>query len=94
MGDDEWVILAQHVQQVAFNPIDAASIDLLALEEALADQGIEAAFLPYRPGEGGGFTDALRQPIQLLVKQGDFERAREVAVDIICLLYTSPSPRD
>jgi len=83
MADPDWVVVAQHVQQIAFNPIDPASLDLLALEDALVDERIEAAFLPYRPGEGGGFTDAVRQPIELLVKRGDLARAREVAIEVL-----------
>jgi hypothetical protein len=83
MADEDWVVLAQHVQEIAFNPIDGPAIDMLALEGALGDEGIESSFLPYRPGEGGGFTDAIRQPVQLLVKRGDLARAREVAVEIL-----------
>ena len=83
MTDQNWVVLAQHVQQIAFNPIDGPAIDMLALEDALRDDGIESSFLPYRPGEGGGFTDAIRQPVQLLVKSGDLARARELAVDTL-----------
>jgi len=48
--DDDWVVIAQHMQQVAWVPIDGAGLDLLSLETALAEQGVEAAFLPYRPG--------------------------------------------
>jgi hypothetical protein len=83
MAEQDWAVLAQHVQQIAFNPIDGPAIDMLALEDALRDEGIESSFLPYRPGEGGGFTDAIRQPVQLLVKSGDLTRARDVAVDIL-----------
>ena len=83
MTDDDWVVVAQHLQQVAWVPIDGASINLLSLEDALRDQGIEVSFLPYRPGESGGFTDALRQPLQLLVQRPDVVHAREVAEDIL-----------
>jgi hypothetical protein len=83
VGDEEWVVLAQHMQQIAWVPIDVAGADLLALEGALHDQGVEVAFLPYRPGEGGGFTDAIRQPLQLLVKRPDVVRAREIAVELL-----------
>jgi len=83
VNDEDWVVVAQHVQQIAFNPIDGPAIDLLALEDALRDAGIGSSFLPYCPGEGGGFTDALRQPVQLLVKRSDFDRARDVAIDIL-----------
>ena len=83
VAEDDWVVVAQHMQQLAWNPIDGASVDLLSLEDALTEQGIEASFLPYRPGESGGFTDALHQPLQLLVKRSDAVRAREIAVDIL-----------
>lgn len=83
MGDSDWVVLAQHMQQLAWVPIDGAGMDLLSLEEALGEQGIEASFLPYRPGESGGFTDAVRQPLELLVKRGDFDRALEIARDVL-----------
>jgi hypothetical protein len=81
--DEPWVVIAQHTLQLAWNPIDAASIDLLSLEGALGEQGIEAAFLPYRPGESGGFTDAVRQPLQLLVRRSDAEQARRIAVEFL-----------
>jgi hypothetical protein len=71
------------MQQFAWVPIDVAGADLLALEDALRDRGVEVAFLPYRPGESGGFTDALRQPLQLLVKRFDVVRAREIAVELL-----------
>lgn len=83
MTDSDWVAIAQHTQQIAFNPIDIAGVDLVMLEDALTSAGIESAFLPYRPGEGGGFTDSFRQPVQLLVKQGDAARARELAVEVL-----------
>jgi len=83
VGDDEWVVLAQHMQQYAWVPIDASGVDLLALEDALRDAGIEVAFLPYRPGESGGFTDAQRQPLQLLVKKPHLVRARDIAVGLL-----------
>jgi hypothetical protein len=81
--DEPWAVVAQHTLQIAWNPIDAAAFDLLCLEDALRDQGIESAFLPYRPGESGGFTDALRQPLQLLVRGSDTQRAREVAREVL-----------
>ena len=81
--DDDWVVIAQHMQQVAWVPIDGAGLDLLSLETALAEQGVEAAFLPYRPGESGDFTDAVRQPLQLLVRRSDAARAREIATDVL-----------
>jgi len=83
VGDDEWVVLAEHMQQFAWVQIDVAGADLLALEDALHDQGVEVAFLPYRPGESGGFTDALRQPLQLLVRRPDLTRAREIAAELL-----------
>lgn|GEM_PF-2112303 len=83
MGEDEWVVLAQHMQQFAWVPIDVAGADMLALEDALRGQGVEVAFLPYRPGESGGFTDALRQPLQLLVQRRELIRAREIAVELL-----------
>jgi hypothetical protein len=83
MVDDEWAVLAQHMQLTAWIPIDSAGFDLLSLEGALDEQGIESAFLPYRPGESGGFTDALAQPLQLLVKAPDLARARGIAQDVL-----------
>ena len=80
---DEWVVVAQHLLQFAWVPLDSASLDLLALEDGLRDQGIDSSFLPYRPGESGGFTDALRQPLQLLVRSEDAVRARQIAVDLL-----------
>jgi len=75
----EWVVLIQHMLNYAWLPIDGAGIEMLSVEQALAEYGIETHFLPYRPGESGGFTDALNQPLQLLVKRHDLTRAREVA---------------
>jgi len=80
---EEWVVIAQHMLEYAWVPIDGAGFELLALEDGLRDQGIGSAFLPYRPGESGGFTDALRQPLQLLVRREDIDRARQVAVDLL-----------
>lgn len=79
MAQDDWVVLAEHQLRVAWNPIDAGSLELLFLEAELNDHGIRVAFLPYRPGESGGFTDALAQPLQLLVKASDLDRAKEIA---------------
>ena len=80
---DEWVVVAQHMLNYAWVPVDTASFDLLALEDALLQQGIESSFLPYRPGESGGYTDSLRQPLRLLVRRQDVQRARQVAADIL-----------
>jgi hypothetical protein len=80
---DEWVVIAQHMLEYAWVPIDGAGFELLALEDGLRSQGIDSSFLPYRPGESGGFTDALRQPLQLLVRREDVDRAQQVAVDLL-----------
>lgn len=82
-GQEEWVVIAQHMLGYAWVPIDGAGFELLALEDGLRDQGIESSFLPYRPGESCGFTDALRQPLQLLVRREDIDLARQVAVDLL-----------
>jgi hypothetical protein len=82
-SDVEWVVVAEHLQQYAWIPIDTAGFELLALADALEDQGLEVAFLPYRPGESGGFTDAIRQPLQLLVRRPDAPRAHDIAIDIL-----------
>ncbi|TLN26983.1 hypothetical protein FDZ71_00355 [bacterium] len=76
-------MVAQHVRQIAWNPIDSSGLDLICLEDALQDSGIEVAFLPYRPGESGTFTDATSQPVQLLVKSSDAVRAREIALEVL-----------
>ncbi len=67
----------------AWVPVDSSSFDLLALEDRLRDEGIDSSFLPYRPGESGGYTDSLRQPLQLLVRSDDVERARQVAAGLL-----------
>jgi hypothetical protein len=83
MVDDEWVVLAQHMRQIAWNPIDGPTMDLLALEDGLRDQGIDTGFLPYRPGDEGGFTDAVAQPLQLMVKRQDAARAHDIAIELL-----------
>jgi len=83
MAESEWVVLAEHLQQTAWIPIDGAGVELLALDDALRDQGIESNFQPYRPGESGGFTDAVQQPVQLLVRRVDVTQARQIARDVL-----------
>jgi hypothetical protein len=76
--DDEWVVVAEHVMQAAWVPIDSGGMDLIYYESVLNEQGIETGFLPYRPGENPGFTRSVEQPVQLLVKAIDAARARGV----------------
>ena len=52
---------------------------MLALETELNAQGIDVVFDPFRPGEGATYTRSLDQPIRLMVRSSDLERAREVA---------------
>ena len=80
---DSWVILAEHMLQLSWNPIDPGGLDLLFLEGELISQGIEAAFDPFRPGEGGGYTKGAQQPVRLLVKEADLDRARQIARDVL-----------
>jgi hypothetical protein len=78
--EDSWVVLVEHIMNTAWVQIDDACLQLLALESELDAHGIESAFDPFRPGEGGGYTRTLEQPVRLMVKQVDVERAREIAV--------------
>lgn len=63
----------------AWVPLDTRSLELLALESELDAARIECAFDPFRPGEGGSYTRTVAQPIRLLVKEADLERAMEIA---------------
>jgi hypothetical protein len=55
-------------------------MDLVFLEQVLLDEGIDAAFDPYRPGEGGVLYAAMpAQPVRLMVKAVDLERAQALA---------------
>ena len=58
--------------------IDGDGAELLFLEAALKQEGIDAAFDPFRPGEAGGFTRDCAQPVRLMVRQSDLDRAREI----------------
>lgn len=73
------MVLAEHVMNTAWVPLDGACIEMLALESELRAQGIEVVFEPFRPGEGGSFTRTIDQPIRMLVPGSELERAREVA---------------
>jgi hypothetical protein len=79
--DDAWVVLEEHLMPTAWTPIDAGGLRLLYLEAVLKDQGIDTAFDPFRPGEGGGFTRDCAQPVRLLVKELDLNRARALAAE-------------
>lgn len=82
MVEDSWVVLVEHLLPVGWVPIDAAGADMLLLEAALAEQGIEVFFDPFRPGEAGGFTRDCAQSVKLMVKQADLERARAAADEL------------
>jgi hypothetical protein len=79
--DDSWVVVAEHVMPVAWVPIDAGCVELLFFEVVLKDEGIDVAFDPFRPGEGGGFTRDCAQPVRLMVKTSDSERARSLIAE-------------
>ena len=85
MADDTWVVLAEHLMPTSWTPIDSGGLELLFFEAALKDQGVDVAFDPFRPGEGGGFTRDCAQPVRLMVRASDLERSRallaEAAVD-------------
>ena len=79
MSEDSWVVLDQHLMNTAWVQLDTRCLQLLALESELTAHNIESGFDPFRPGEGGGYTRTLEQPIRLLVRAVDFERAQEIA---------------
>jgi len=79
LAEDEWVVLTEHLVNTAWVPLDTQSLQLLALESELDTAGIECAFDPFRPGEGGSYTRTVAQPVRLLVKQPDLDRAQEIA---------------
>ena len=78
VGEGDWVVLAEHRLFAGWVPIDAGGLELLLFEALLGDEGIEAEFDPFRPGEGGGFTRDCDQPLRLMVRTGDLERARSL----------------
>ena len=78
--EDEWVVLSDHVSARFGAPLDTDGMELVFLEQILLDAGIDAAFDPYRPGEGGVlFTQMPTQPVRLMVKSADLERAQAIA---------------
>ncbi len=79
MSSDSWVVLAQHVMNTAWVQLDDGCLELLALESELTAQHIESGFDPFRPGEGGGYTRTLEQPIRLMVRETDLPRAQQIA---------------
>ncbi len=81
MADQAWVAVAQHLMPNAWVPVDPGSAELLFFEAVLRDSGIEVAFDPFRPGEGGGFTRDCAQPVRLLVMRSDLQRARALIAE-------------
>ena len=94
MESDEWVVLVEYQGQMLRALVDPEAMDLRYLEQALRDEGIDAGFDPFPPGEGDAvFTASYQQPIRLMVRASDVERAREIAHDI--LTPTDPeAPQD
>jgi hypothetical protein len=82
MHEETWVVVARHTMDTAWLSIDGASVELLGLESELLAREIDVVFDPFRPGEGSSFSRTIRQPIRLLVKQSDAERAREIAREV------------
>jgi hypothetical protein len=80
--DEDWVVLAEHLLSLGSAPIDGTGVELLYFEALLRDNGIDAAFDPFRPGEGGGFTRNFLQPVRLLVKACDLERAQALVAEV------------
>jgi len=78
VSDEPWVVLEEHMLPVGWVLIDGDGAELLFLEAALKQEGIDAAFDPFRPGEAGGFTRDCAQPVRLMVRQSDLDRAREI----------------
>jgi len=78
VSEQSWVVLTEHLLRIGWTSLDQTTFELLALESELLDAGIPAAFDPFRPGESGGFTETVQQPIRLLVRSEDLDRAREV----------------
>jgi hypothetical protein len=77
---DDWVVLVEHVSSQIGAPIDPDGMQLVFFEQVLLDAGIDASFAPFRPGEGGVlYTQAIAQPVRLMVKAIDLERARTLA---------------
>ena len=77
-----WVVVAEHVMNTGLVPVDAPSIQLLALESELQAQGIDVMFEPFRPGEGSAWTRSMAQPIRLMVREPNLTRAREIAAEL------------
>ena len=94
MGDDvaadEWVVLSEQAPPKFL--FDGASLNLLYLEQELVQQGIETAFDPFRPGEEPSPSYRGREPIRLMVKVQDLERARQVASDLLSPQGMAPEP--
>jgi hypothetical protein len=82
VAEDEWVVLAQHQLFVGWVPIDAGGMDLLMYEALLKGVGIDTEFDPFRPGEGGGFTRDCYQPLRLMVRSSDIERAQALIAEV------------
>ena len=79
----DWVPLVEHMESPSAWPMDDTDMQLLAIEAALLDAGIDCAFVPWRPGENGTtFATNPGQPIQLLVRPQDLDSARQVAREV------------
>lgn len=79
LDSENWVTLREHVMNPSLLSMDGGAIALLNLEAELQAQDIDVSFDPYRPGEGAGWSRSVAQPIELLVRETDLERAEEIA---------------
>lgn len=82
---EDWVVLTEHTFRfgwASLGTMDDAGFRLIALKSELQAQGVDVQFDPFAPGEGGGFTDTFYQPIRLLVRKQDLERARNIMDDL------------
>ena len=60
------------------------ALAILELEAQLAEQGLDAAFDPARPGDGASYTRSIgtARPVRLLVREDEADRARQVAREL------------
>ena len=79
-----WVALVEYTSPQLSAPIGDEGLELTYLGQVLLDAGIEAAFEPFRPGEGGTlYAPNFAQPVRLMVHRSDLDRAMVVARDAL-----------
>ena len=76
---DEWTVLVEHMMEWSWICLDGTCVAMLGLESELTAQGIDVVFDPFRPGDGSSYTRSIMQPVRMMVKASEFDRAHEVA---------------